>query len=351
MNPFTTLISLLLAILTTTGAHAFADQTPGTTDQEQLMVEGDPVTGFVVDPVSHVAHYLVRDRLLFNTADQGEWKQVGDIPEFSSVIVDSDDETRLWSGVGEECYRGGGESLPLMRSTDSGRTWTDVGDPGLVPLAAFSEASLVLAHDCAGLQVSRDDGTSWMTPEGMPLGSQVTAFAVGTAPSSDDSLVIWAGVTSEGGTSSVYRLAIDNAGGTNVSKPLRTYYGFGSLEVTESGAILLGAPQGVLRSGDDGSSWLTDRDGLESTTLEDDPMEVFPTDIEPGSFGLNVLIDIGSDLYVAGTDGVYRLGNMDDAWTRIVDVTSPPRDLASIADGRMLLVLTDDGTVLQVPVM
>lgn len=322
-----------------------ASQTPGSEQDAPLMVEGAEATGLVVDPTTDVARYaLVRNELYTHGTD-GEWKLSGTVPYVSTVIVDSTDTDVLWAGVGEECYRGGGQPIPMQRTRDGGEIWTEIGAPALVPLASWSNEGVVVAHDCAGLQISVDHGTSWTFAEGLPRGSQVTAFAAGPGPSDDGGTTLWAGVTGEGGTSELYRIAVSDSGAIDVSEPLRTYYGIGSLEVTESGAVLLGAPQGVLRSDDDGASWIVDRDGLESTTLERDPIDAFPTDLEPGSFGLNALIDIGSDLYVGGVDGVYHLGNLDKEWTLILPLEKPAVHLASNADASLLYVQTDDGRV------
>jgi photosystem II stability/assembly factor-like uncharacterized protein len=116
--------------------------------------------------------------------------------------------------------------------------------------------------------------------------------------------------------------------------------------VADDGATLIGAPQGVLRSDDCGETWETLRTGLKSTTLEQDPIEVFPPNLEPGSFGLAALATPGEDVYVAGVDGVYRLSG--DGWEKIVDLDVEVTALAIQPGGGALLVQTADGSVLRI---
>lgn len=315
-----------------------------------LDVNGETASAVVKDPATGVARYLVAGSELYAPREDGEWQATGQAPERDTLIVDSVAAQVLWAGTGQECLRGGGATQPLMRSDDAGATWTETGAPGLVPLVSWSSAGIVVAYDCSGLQLSRDAGATWTAPEELPLGSQVTAFAVASGPDEEDGLVLLAGITGEGGTSELYRITIDGAGTVAVDDPLLTYYGVGSLEATESGAILVGAPQGVLRSDDGGESWITDRDGLESTTLEEDPIEAFPSDLEPGSFGLAALIAIDRDLFVAGVDGVYHLGNNGDSWQLALALDEPAAALAVNDAGDTLLVQTADDTVLQTPI-
>ena len=313
-----------------------------------LEINGEPATDLAIEPVSGEARYAAAGTELFAADGSGGWTAAGFSPNLEKMIVDTRNPDVLWAGTSRECYRGGGISLSLMQSTDGGATWTETGPGGLVPLASWIDTGVVIAHDCSGLQVSFDSGASWMMPEGLPMGSQVTAFTVASSPESAAGLTLLVGVTSEGGTSNLYRVDLSDRDNVRVDGPLQTYYGFGSLEVEDTGAILLGAPQGVLRSDDGGESWTVLRSGLESTTLEQDPIESFPTDVEPGSFGLTSMLVANGQTYVSGIDGVYQRSESDESWTKVVDLDSEVEALAVEPGTGALLIEQDEGGVLRV---
>src|SRR5690606_37934909 len=124
--------------------------------------------------------------------------------------------------------------LSLMHSTDAGATWTEAGPAGFVPLASWDAGSIVIAHDCSGLQVSRDGGGSWAMPEGSPLGSQVTSFAIASSPESSAGLRVLVGVTGEGGTTTLYRVDLSGSA-AKVEGPLATWWGHAPLAVADDG--------------------------------------------------------------------------------------------------------------------
>ena len=313
---------------------------------EPLTIDGQPATALAIEPASGEATYAVAGTSLYRTIEGGGWEATGTSANLETTIVDSRNPDALWAGTGLECYRGGGVSLPLMHSTDAGATWAEAGPAGFVPLAAWDPGDIALAHDCSGLQVSRDGGASWAMPEGLPLGSEVTAFAIESTPESAAGLRVLVGVTGEGGTSELYRVDLSGPAAAKVDAPLATWWGHAPVAVTDEGAILIGAPQGVLRSDDGGETWETGRIGLESTTLEQDPIEVFPPNLEPGSFGLTGLATPGEDVYVAGVDGVYQLS--DDGWEKIADLDIEVIALAVEPGGGALLVQTGDASVLRI---
>jgi hypothetical protein len=315
-----------------------------------LTVDGAPVTNLAVEPMTGEATYVATAGSLYRADGAGEWTAAGMSPNLETMVVDSRNPERIWAGTGLDCYRGDGVSLSLMRSDDGGATWAEVGPAGYVPLASWDPGNVVIAHDCSGLQVSVDGGATWAMPEGLPLGSQVTAFAILSPPEAAGGLNVLAGVTGEGGTSQLYRVYLGDPAAVEVHGPLQTYYGIGSLAIEPGGAILLGAPQGVLRSDDWGETWTTSRAGLESTTLERDPIEEFPTDLEPGSFGLPAMVTAAETTYVAGVDGVYRLSGDAQAWEKVADLDAAVTTLAAEPGTGVLLVRTDAGEVLRLEV-
>jgi hypothetical protein len=311
-----------------------------------LTIDGQPATALAVDPASGEATYAVANASLYRADGSGGWDVAGTSASRETPVVDSRNPDVLWSGTGQECYRGGGISLSLMHSTDAGATWTEAGPAGLVPLASWDPGNIVLARDCSGLQVSRDGGATWAMPEGLPLGSEVTAFAVESSPESSAGLRVLVGVTGEGGTSELYRVALSEPAAAAVDGPLATWWGHAPVAVDDGGAILIGAPQGMLRSDDGGTTWETLRSGLESTTLEQDPIDSFPPDLEPGSFGLTALVTAGEDVYVAGVDGVYRRSG--EAWEKVADLDVEVTALAVEPGTGALLVETSAPSVLRI---
>ena len=317
---------------------------------EEFSVEGEPATALGVEPVSERATYAVTTSGVWMARDDGSWQRSGPSIAHESVIVDSRDDTLLWAGTGMECYRGGGSQGSLAQSTDGGATWTEAGPEGLVPLASWMNTGVVIAHDCSGLQVSTDSGQTWSVPEGYPLGSQVTAFTVAATPESAEGLSVLVGVTGEGGTSQLYRVMVSGFDPPVVSDPLATYYGIGSVGVLSDGAYLLGAPHGVMRSDDRGATWTVFRGGLEETTLEQDPIEAFPEDIEPGSFGLPSMLIDGETEYVAGVEGIYRWSDDAYSWELIAPMEFDIVRMALAPDEGTLLATDRNGDVLRVVV-
>ncbi len=312
-----------------------------------LEIDGTAVSALGIDPMTGEAVYAVAGTAIYKGDGGGGWTASGVTPEREAVVVDSRNPDRLWAGSGLECYRGGGASQPMLRSDDAGATWTEAGPAGYVPLASWDPGSIVIARDCGGLQISPDGGASWSMPEGLSLGSEVTAFAVLSSPESAAGLTVMVGVTGEGGTSQLYRVHISDPAAPEVSEPLQTYFGNGSLAVADQGAVLLGAPQGVLRSEDRGETWTTIRLGLESTTLEQDPIEYFPPNVEPNSFGLPAMVARGDEVYVAGVDGIYQLAADGQSWQKIIELNATVARLAVEPGTGALLIQTDDGQVLR----
>jgi len=313
-----------------------------------LEIEGAAVSAIAIDPARGEAHYAVAGSTLYRADGSGSWKPSGTDPGRDILVVDSREPATIWAGSGIDCYRGMETPQPLLMSSDAGATWTETVVDGFVPLASWAGTGVVLAHDCSGLHVSRDNGVTWSAPAELPLGSQITAFAVSASPESAEGLSILVGVTGEGGTSELYRLRLSDPDAIVVDGPLQTYYGFGAVTVDDLGAILLAAPQGVLSSADRGETWEVDRTGLESTTLPEDPIESFPTDSDPGSFGLSAIVTVGDVTYVSGVDGIYARSAQEQGWQHIASLNAEIVSLATLPGSGDLLAQLSSGEVLTV---
>ncbi len=313
-------------------------------------VEREPVTALGIEPVSGEARYAATATGTWRATETGEWQRSGSQSGYEVMVVDTRDDGALWAGSGVDCYRGMDAPLPMVRSTDGGATWVDGGPEGAVPLASWLNTGIVVSHDCSGLLLSTDSGTTWEVPEGLPLGSQVTAFAVASTPESAAGLTMLVGVTGEGGTSQLYRVAVSEFEAPVVDGPLQTYYALGSVAVLDDGAYLLGAPQGVMRSDDRGETWSTFRGGLESTTLDLDPLETFPADLEPGSCGLRSMLTPDDQVYLSGVDGIYRWSETEFTWVLVAPLEAEVEVLAVEPATGTLLVRLVDGDMLRLHV-
>ncbi|HEV2127057.1 MAG TPA: sialidase family protein, partial [Thermomicrobiales bacterium] len=173
------LLTLILAILFGLGAfmapvEAVSRVGVGQTSVSPLTVEGEPVTALGVEPVSGEARYLGTGGATWTHDETGGWRRTGVAPGHHVMVVDSRDDLLVWAGTPVDCYRGVEAPAPMVRSTDGGATWVEAGPAGAVPLASWMNTGIAVAHDCSGLLLSTDSGTTWSVPEGFPLGSQVT---------------------------------------------------------------------------------------------------------------------------------------------------------------------------------
>lgn len=347
MFTLTIILALLLLPMPLSGALPASSQNAVVAPFE---IEGEAVTGFAVEPVSGEALYVSTEAAIYRMDEHGAWIATGTPPGLAHMVADTRSPSVAWAGTGQDCYRDGAGPVAMVTTSDSGATWVDVGPTGYVPLASWVDLGVVIAHDCSGLQISRDGGETWAMPEGLPLGSQVTSFAVASSPESAEGLSLLVGVTGEGGTSQLYRVSLSDPSVAVVDGPLQTWYAIGALEVQHDGTILVGAPQGVLRSTDRGETWTVLRDGLETTTLEQDPIEWFPPDLEPGSFGLHSILEVDGDVYVGGVDGMYRLGAEGQSWELVAGLEVEIQAMAIEPGTGALILSTGEGEILRADV-
>lgn len=340
------ILLLAISILLPTGLAVAQGET---ITPEPLAIAESEVTSLVVDPATDVASYAAVGDQLYSVDDSGEWMETGTLPGGETVIQDSVEPEVLWSGAEADCYRGGGGSTPLTRSDDAGATWNDTGNDAFAPLASWADSGIVLARACPGFHVSVDGGATFQVLEDAMLGMQVTSFAIEQAPEGEDGPVVLVGLTGEGGTSYLYRVDLTDPGQPVVIEELLMWFGISPIEVDDDGVIYVGAPQGVLTSDDGAITWEVSRDGLESTTLEADPLVEFPPDLEPNSFGLSALLVQGGEVIVAGINGIYQLDAESDVMEQVVATDTPVTGLALAPDGSTVLAQTETG-MLELPI-
>ncbi|MGI8975981.1 MAG: hypothetical protein ACR2GS_04580 [Thermomicrobiales bacterium] len=311
---------------------------------DPLTIDGAEVNRIVLDPVSRAVGYVVVEDRLFQADDSGAWTESGALADGETVIQDSADPDVLWSGTEPECYRGGGGSTPLMRSSDAGAAWTDTGAADVAPLASWADTGIVLAYGCPGLHLSLDNGATFRTLDELSLGIQVTSFAVEAAPDAAGAgPVVLVGLTGEGGTTYLHRVDLTNPAKPLVSDELLMWYAISPIGVDGDGVIYVAASHGVLVSEDEGATWDVSREGLESTTLAADPLVEFPADLEPNSFGFGALLVNEDPVIVAGVDGLYEMQSDDDRWALLSTTDAEITSLALSPAGSTLLCQTEDG--------
>ncbi len=313
---------------------------------DPLTIDGADASRIVLDPVSGTVGYVAVGDRLFQAEVSETWTERGALADGVTVIQDSADPDALWSGTEPECYRGGGGSTPLMRSADAGATWAASDAADLAPLASWADSGIVLAQGCPGLHLSLDNGATFRTLDVLPLGMQVTSFAVEAAPGDAEfGPVVLVGLTGEGGRTNLHRVDLADPAKPLVSDELLMWYALSPIGVDGDGTIYVGASHGVLVSEDEGATWDVSRDGLESTTLAADPLVEFPVDLEPNSFGFGALLVDDEQVIVAGVDGLYVLEGDDDRWALLSTTDAPINALALSPDGSTLLCQSEDGVL------
>lgn len=209
----------------------------------------------------------------------------------------------------------------LQKSTDSGQTWTKLGDgslpddipPSSVAVSPFDSKVLFLGYDGRGLFKSTDGGISWASiSEGMP-----NLFVRCIVPSQKDANLVYVGV--QGG------IAITTSGG----EAWHQAFGFPRTANVNDIAIDPKNPQylfaatsrGIFKSGNGGVSWRDINEGLSSLSvlaLHVDPEN--PDVVLAGCYHPAT----PTDLYVGeASGGVYRTEDGGMTWkpTELENIT------------------------------
>ena len=87
-------------------------------------------------------------------------------------------DSLLLAGSRAACARAAAPHRPLYRSADVGATWQQVdGVTDLLPLAIWLDPRVAIGTTCAGLQLSRDEGLTWLPVPAIPAGYEMSASA------------------------------------------------------------------------------------------------------------------------------------------------------------------------------
>jgi len=313
-----------------------------------LTIDGDKVNRIAHSSPGSKSQIVLGQGVYIREAG-GDWTRTGTAPELGSVVFAADDTDLLLSGAHPPCLRGGA-STALERSENGGESWEMVeGAEGVRPLVVWRESGIALGATCAGMMLSTDAGQTWANLAAIEPGYEITAFAAISADDGKDVPVVLFGMTSEGGTSRLYRLDLNDPLSPVLSEPLREYWAIGGI-AARGDTYVLAAADGVWVSEDAGQSWNRSADGLEDVVLEGDPSKVgLPVDVQPETFGLYsvaFLEDDGPALATGSADGLYTAANLTGPWS-LVDGTAHRIGHLSVIPGDTCLLYSVGDTVFE----
>ena len=315
-------------------------------DSSRLVIDGDPIDWLVLPGPQRRSLYVVGSRGLYRSDDGGmTWRAVGPRPPAPRVAVAASDSLLL-AGSRVACARAAAPHRPLYRSGDGGATWQPVdGVTDLLPLAIWLDPRVAIGTTCAGLQLSRDEGLTWLPVSAIPADYEISA----SAPASEhqDSPALFVIGTSEGGTSALSVLTLTAQGEVAAGLPLVTFWGGGAVGGSRE-RIVLGTANGVLVSRDGGQSWRRSRAGLEDVTLSVDPTRgPIPEDELRRGFGITAVAedpDHPDRLYVGTVAGVYQSNDDGSTWSHLTGTAGIVTALITTPRGT-LLIQTDVGVL------
>jgi hypothetical protein len=310
---------------------------------EAFAVDGDPITQLVPAVPGAGALFAVGGEGLYRGDAAGvKWELVGEVPPAGEIVASADGAEILLAGSTPSCGRGDG-GTPLSRSTDGGATWNEVSDVADIrPLAIWGEDELALGADCAGLQVSTDNGDSWVPVDGLESGREITAFAVVVG---DEGRRVLVGSTGEGGTSQLFEIDMSDPAAPEVSEPLKEYFGLGAVAGIDEQRFLAG-PEGVWVSDNRGDEWTLSASGLEDVVLSVDPLlEPIPEEEMERGFGLRSMATdpANTDQIALGSvDGVYLSDDGGEAWTGLDGIEGEIERIVISETGGLVFVQAED---------
>ena len=196
----------------------------------------------------------------------------------------------------------------LLVSADTGKTWIQRSNglfDGTVYGLGVTPSGKLLMGQNDGMRFSTDNGVSW---------SKVTGFGSGAVTSF---LVSWSGAIFACDQYGIWRSLDDGVTWNQVGDP-NLVKGALCITQTSSGAILAGdnrpfemdSSRGVLRSTDDGNTWVFSNNGLTGKYSKN----ITGIAAYPSGFSQEVFL-------VTYMDGAYYSNNDGLSWTRITDIS------------------------------
>ena len=266
---------------------------------------------------------------LFLSNDRGDhWARVTpvghpDLRNFESLAFDPSDPRVLYAGTWHLAWKtvdGGANWVPIHRGM--------IDDSDVMTITASArDPGTVYATACSGVYLSTDGGGQWTKLKGIPYSSRRTrAFAI----PNDDANVLLAGTT-EG------FFVTTNAGG-NWSRTTSKELVVNAVLARPDGTILLGTEEaGVLRSEDQGRTWVPSNDGFSER------------------FVYRILFDPESRRLIAAVWGAPRFGgvfvsvDVGGSWTRLGTGLDGRQVLSLALLGPTILAGTDEGLFARAP--
>jgi len=250
----------------------------------------------------HIAYrfYLLHFLIVFVCSSMvfGQWSYVAPPDPYygANYLVDHNNELFLATNG------------DIHKSTDNGNSWTNLSngfitDPGNSNIyIEFAGTNIFVASTIKGVFVSPDNGSSWqMDTTGLDpeWSTQVDLLY------SDGTNIFASRAYSTYGF--YYKAAVPGPWIRINSNSIGSGYSSQVTGMTKIGATYYAATRsmGVYESADGGITWIQKNNAN------------YPAAVAPFSFASNRMSAIGTNLFVATEDGIYKSADYGDSWTRV----------------------------------
>lgn len=300
---------------------------------QTLTVEGAAATTVAVDGNGTV--YAVTNQGLYRNPNpsSGTWTKMSSEVNLPNLVVEGN---LLLSGRAVGCSKGDA-GVPLRISTDNGKTWSQpVKFEGEViearPVQTFGSRLHAIA--CTMVYYSDDQGKTWKRT--IDLTDSFDIFDIATDRNAQ---ALYLTATSEGG-SGILRKASRTGTGWGQPQNLLSYWGAGTVSLSNAGTIYVGTVQGVQYSTDGGKTWHDQNKGLDAAILGFDPSTSSPPNAaEEAKFQAGARVYCfgfswdGGRIYLGSGNGLY-MRDSSSRWNlkalqgqTVLEITSAPKTL------------------------